>query len=268
MLWPLSMTLTLGLLAQDKPDPDDPATRLATMQASAATYDIRRVDRPNHACRFQPEPVLRFTNTVGDTRDGTIFLWFDEGDRPIVAAQVYMKRDGNSFHELTSLSTGLLVGRNPGAPDWRPSRSGVEFKPVPGAPKPADSAEQRLQQMQAMARDFSAEDSFRRQSWQDLRMLTRPLARYGKPGAEATDGAVFAYVLTTDPEVYLKLEARAGKDGAEWQYAFAPMTIHAVRASWKGQAVWELPNRWLSASKPDQPFYFRQQFAKPEGPKP
>ena len=31
------------------------------------------------------------------------------------------------------------------------------------------------------------------------------------------------------------LEARAGKDGPEWQYAFAPMTIYALKASWKGQ---------------------------------
>ena len=80
------------------------------MKASAAAYEIRRVvgaearevlvrqkeqnnfasvriesimtdvvDRP---LRFQADPVLRFTNTVGATRDGAIFLWFDEEGRP------------------------------------------------------------------------------------------------------------------------------------------------------------------------------------------
>jgi hypothetical protein len=122
--------------------------------------------------------------------------------------------------------------------------------------------------MQALAREFTAEDLFRDQSWQPLRMLTKPFARYGKAGARATDGALFAYVLTTDPEVYLMIEARAGKDGPEWQYAFAPMTIYSVRASWKGQAVWELPYRWDTASRPGEPFYFRQNVSTGEGQKP
>ncbi len=36
------------------------------------------------------------------------------------------------------------------------------------------------------------------------------------------------------------LEVRPGKDGPEWQYAFAPMTSHAVKGYWKGKIVWEL----------------------------
>ena len=268
MFLPLSVTLTLGLLGQGPLDSDDPAARLAIMKTSAATYDIRRVDGPDRPVRLQAEPVLRFTNTVGATRDGAIFLWFDEEDRPTVAAQVFVKRDGDFVHELTSLSTGLVVGKTPGASNWSPSRPGLEFKPVPGAPKPAESPEQRLRQMQALAREFSAEDLFREKTWQPLRMLTKPFARYGKPDAKATDGALFAYVLTTDPEVYLMIEARVGKDGPEWQYAFAPMTIYSVRASWKGQAVWELPTRWDVASRPSEPFYFREHVSTEEVRKP
>lgn len=254
------LPLTLSLMGQAAPSKgvkgDEPSVRLEFMKKSAASYAIRPADDPNTVFRLQTEPVLRFTNSVGATKDGAVFLWLGEGDRPEVTAQIFVKRDGYRVHELTSLSSGALVGKAPGKPDWRPSRGGVKFEVVPGAPVPSSTAEQRLLQMRALAREFTADDKFRDQSWQTLRMLTKPFARYGKPGTDLIDGALFCYVLTTDPEVYLILEARAGKNGPEWHYAFAPMTIYPVRASWKGRTVWELPYRWQEASDPSQPFHF------------
>ena len=44
---------------------------------------------------------------------------------------------GTWHHEWTSLSTGPLVAKMDSPPNWNPSRGGVEFKPVPGAAKPA-----------------------------------------------------------------------------------------------------------------------------------
>ncbi len=66
--------------------------------------------------------------------------------------------------------------------------------------------------------------------------------------------ALFAFVLGTDPEVFLFLEARPGKEGLEWQYALAPMTVFAVKGSYRGKAVWELPNRHPSYD-PSKPFF-------------
>ena len=261
----LPLTLILGLLGQAK---DDHAVRLEVMKAAAGSYEIRPVEGSTHPFRLRAEPVLRFNNPLGSTEDGGIFLWLSEGDRPAVAAQVFKHRDGGWTHEFSSLSTVPIVGTTSGAPDWRPDRAGVEFRPVPDASKPAESAEQRLRQMQVMAREFVVEDLFKEKSWQNLRMLTKPFARYGKPGDGVTDGVLFAYVLTTDPEAFLMLEVRDGKSGPEWHYAFAPMTIYALKASWKGQQVWELPSRWFEASKPDQPFYFRENTATTERRKP
>ena len=73
--------------------------------------------------------------------------------------------------------------------------------------------------------------------------VAQTVRRYGKPGSDVIDGALFAYVLTTDPEVYLMIEARKGKDGPEWQYAFAPMSVYGLRGSCKGQVVWSVPFR-------------------------
>jgi hypothetical protein len=242
----LCLSVVLGLVGQAQPDPagpESPGARLHIMKKSVARVQMRTADVPGDAYRLQAEPVLRFTNTVGSSRDGAIFLWLGEGDRPGAAVQVFQIRDGTWLQEWTSLATGPLTVKIDDGTEWRPSRGGVAFQPVPDAPKPAETAEQRLRQMQALARDFAVRDHFRGQSWQPLRLLPKPMARYGKPSSEATDGALFAFVLTTDPEAFLLIEARAGNDGPVWQYAFAPMSIYALEASWKNRVVWNLQAR-------------------------
>jgi hypothetical protein len=210
-------------------------TRLAFMKKSVLDYDIRPTEKPANPFKLLPEPVLRFTNPVGKSRDGTVFLWVDEEGRPSAVAQASLNRRGLWVHEFSSLSTGPLVARTSKGIAWSPRRGGVEFKPVPDAPRPAQTAEKRLIQMRAMTRDFAVEDKFEDKSWQPLRLLTRPFARWGEG---AIDGALYSFVLTTDPEAYLILESRAGKDGPEWMYAFAPSTTYPLKGSCKGEQVW------------------------------
>ena len=105
-----------------------------------------------------------------------------------------------------------------------------------------------------MAQEFAADDNFEGKAWSTLRLLPKPLTRYGKPGGPVEDGALFSFVLGTDPEVFLMLEARPGKAGFEWQYAFAPMTSYEVKGSWKGKEVWALPWR-KNAHDPAGTFY-------------
>jgi hypothetical protein len=209
------------------------------MKKSVVTYDIRPLDDPKASFRLQPEPVLRFTNPVGRARDGTVFLWLDAAGRPEVVAQATLNLRGNWIHEFSSLSIGPFTARSDHGDVWSPSEGGVEFKPIPDAPTPSDTPERRLAQLRALTRDFSIEDDFERKGWQSLRLLSRPFARYGKEGSGTIDGALFCYALTTDPEAYLMIEARAGKDGPTWEYAFAPSTGYPLRASLKAKTVWE-----------------------------
>ena len=229
-----------------------PAARLDFMKESLASITLRPSGDRTPPFVLKPEPVLRFTNSVGLAIDGAIFLWLGEGERPAAAVQVFMLRTGEWLEEFSSLSTSPLSAGEV----WDARRPGVEFKLVPGAPKPAATAELRLRQMRDLAGGFSAEDDFEQKSWQPLRLLTKPVARYGKAGTDVVDGALFAFVLTTDPEVYLMLEVRPGKGGPEWQYAFAPMTIYPVRAFWKGKEVWSLPYREAWTDR-NAPFYAR-----------
>ena len=236
----LALPLVIVLIGQE-PVKDEATfaaegpARLAIMKKSVLDYDIRPVEGPAAPLKLLPEPVLRFTNPVGRSRDGTVFLWVDPKGRPGAVAQASLNRRGRWVHEFSSLSPGPIVAKTSQGVAWRPSQGGVEFKPVPDAPRPAETAEKRSLQIRAMARDFAIADKFQEQSWQNLRQLTKPFARW-EDGA--FEGALFAYVLTTDPEAYLMFESRAGKDGPEWTYAIAPSTTYPLRATWKDREVW------------------------------
>jgi hypothetical protein len=264
--------LIAGLLAQSPPqkpaapagasdrapDPADAAARLAIMQRSLSSFRIQSAEDRGAPFRLQPEPIFRFNNPVGNSKDGAIFLWLGEFDRPEVAVQVFLRRyDDQWVQEFTSLAPSRLTGQHEDGAVWSPAVAGVQLKLVPGAPRPAENVDQRLRQMRLLAQDFVAEDHFQRKSWQRLRLLAKPLARYGRPGTNLIDGALFSFVLGTDPEVYLMLEARAAKGGAEWQFALAPMSTYALKAAYKGQEVWSVPLRSNPDRGPDKPFFVR-----------
>jgi hypothetical protein len=238
------VALLLGLLNQAPPAGDtaeDLKARLEFMKRSMATHDVQALDARGTKFRLLPEPVLRFTNPVGGSRDGALFLWLDEAGRPAVASQILWNPQQVWAQEFSSLSPSPLIARSADGRVWSPSRGGVSFKPVPDAARPADTAERRLRQMRELADGFSAEHYYRGKTWNQLRLLIKPFARYGKPGSDVQDGALFCFAQGTDPEALLLLESRPGKDGSEWQFAFAPMTGFAVNASWKGRAIWTKP---------------------------
>jgi hypothetical protein len=55
------------------------------------------------------------------------------------------------------------------------------------------------------------------------------------------DGALFAFVVGTDPEVWLALEARGSADEGDWHFALARMNADALAVELDGRQVWEAP---------------------------
>jgi hypothetical protein len=262
MILPLSITLTIALLAQAKEPADgskdiDAPARLAYMKDSLKSYSLQSSDPDSAPFKLLEEPIFRLNNAVSGVKDGAIFLWTGDLGRPEAAIQVFKVPSGLWLHEFTSLSTAPIVAKSGRIRAWRPSKPGVEFKPVPDAAKPATTPEQRLRQMRSLAEQFSASDDFETKGWSVLRLLPKPYLRYGKDGGKVEDGALFAFNLASDPEVFLMLEARPAKDGLEWQYAFAPMSCYPLKASWKGKETWSLPLR-LPAEDPAGTFFATQ----------
>ena len=252
--------------AQDAPSAPGAAAKSADEQAAesqnAAAAEVQRFafafarDRETKL-KLHDAPVLRYTNPLRGEVHSALFIWTHEG-RPEVVASVSNWYTPRPYLGLaaTSLSLDKLIGTRDGQEIWLPKSAGLELRPVPGAGPPAGSPAQRLRQMGALAREFSAE--FKREARYNeggkLRLMTRPLYRYESTTDELQDGALYALADGTSPQLNLLIESRKAKAGGfEWQYAFAPNNSVEYHAFYKDQEVWSLPQLappWPNSKNP------------------
>jgi hypothetical protein len=191
------------------------------------------------------KPVYDWTNVIrSGGQTGSVFVWTYKG-RPDVVGSIFsnpvVEEPGMRVvhHEFHSLSTNVLVPQRAGLNEWRP-RAGVVLKPVPDAPRPADSVRQRTFQLRALSREFSARSvDYNKENWV-LRLLPNPLFRYESTDPAVLDGALFAFVTSagTDPEVIVAIEARQTGDGYQWQYLVARFSDLDVFVKLKDEEVW------------------------------
>lgn len=207
-------------------------------------YDV--LPEADSTIRLVPQPVLRWRNVVrGQEAEDILVVWAHNG-RPVAMASIF-PWNGKMSHEFDSLSReAKVIARDKDRVIWSPQTAGVEFKDVPAAPKPAKTHAERLRQMKGIAERFKATMT----GWQgddtdreELRLLPRPLYRYDlknakEPDPNLLDGALFAYVQGTDPEVVLVLEAIGTAKKAAWQYTFARATSGGLEVKLGREVVW------------------------------
>lgn len=228
--------------------------RLAYLKERAA--DFRLVAGVDRVARMSP-PIYRWSHPVGTTLDGASFVWMDD-ERPVAIGSVLILRDGTSYGEFQSLTSGPLKAVRKGVVAWEPARSGCDFRPVPQGPKPGETAAERLTQMKSLARRFSAEltkgpPHYPADSIWRLRMLPKQLVRYGGPRGNVLDGAIFAFCHDTDVEAILVLEAGGENADREWRFAFAPFCGWPGTGKCDDTVVWSHPQLApMNASK--QPY--------------
>ena len=188
---------------------DAAAKSLEELKQAAARYRITlAADQPKDLV-FVADPVLRWTNPLRRTADGATFVWIADG-RPEVVGSFYRyirRGQGGDRRRVSVGGDNQPDGHPLGHAGLGPSAAGIVLAPIPGAPKPAATAVERLRQMHALATEFHAfidtdEDKT------EFRLLSKPLYRYQAKRPDLTDGALFAFVLTTDPEVLLLIESR------------------------------------------------------------
>jgi hypothetical protein len=253
----------IGLVswADDSPSKEsaDQKERLEAMKRQAAEYELTLDTSPAVRLALHNEPLLRFSNAVGDVLDGIAVMW-KEGERPAVFAQLFQVKDGTWIHECQSVASAGFSMRAGNTTFWHPEQAAQEFTALPKAPRAAKNALQRLVQMKAQAARFSALDDFKMRandlesSRDELRLLARPVYRYQDAKHDINDGVVFVFVHGTDPELFLVLEQRGEGDKAGWYYSLAPMTCYAVTARLDGREIWSVPNRHGKSTARD-PYY-------------
>jgi hypothetical protein len=230
----------------------------AFAKGEAATYTCR-LEGSDRPLRFHPEPVLTYSNPIMGRVYGNVFIWTAEG-RPEVIADIYRffsgspPHRGNAFH---SLSLGKVTAEREGAVVWSPTRPGVEFNPIPGAPAPAESAAARLRQMRALAQEFTSRQTNRAGIDRDMRLLSKPLYRYEGTKGDLIDGSLFVMVQGTDPEILLLIEARRTRDGApEWRFSAARSHGIDLRLYHRGDLIWRAPEiPWSQIIDRREPFW-------------
>jgi hypothetical protein len=249
---------------EDAAQSDEAKARLKFMMDSLGEYKVEVKDgdeaRPS---LLMPSAALRWTNTVSGTRDGVAGVWVSGGRPDVVVQFAGFGSVWNAQFQSTSLKP-LTMERN-GRKLWSP-REGVVLKLLPDAPAPADTAVKRMIQMRKLAERFEIVDDFHPSYIDDkterhtLRLLSKPLYRYEANG-DLIDGALLGYVIATDPEALLMIEAYKTSDGkAEWRYALAPMTVYALTAKLDGKEVFITPdNRWRNWRPDDTTFVGQHQ---------
>jgi hypothetical protein len=119
------------------------------------------------------------------------------------------------------------------------TRPGLEWKPIPKAPAPADAPSGRDRQARRLAERFSADEVDRRKARSHLRLLTTPLHRYDTSDSPASrGGALFAFCQQTDPQLLLLIEARKSGAGYRWEYAVAGFSNMDLYFHLDGREVW------------------------------
>lgn len=234
---------TVPLPAQDKKaDAPDEKAELAEFLDDAKAYVVRTA-KPDAALKLNETPVLNFTNPERNQERGSVFVWLTDDGRPAVMGQFFRYNTGGrrpKKHALHSLATGPLEAKFRDKLAWAPETPGVEWKAVPDAPAVAAAPKERLIQMRQLIRPFKLSLIDPKDSATELRLAPRPLYEYTAPKAGVTSGAIFSYVVATDPEAILIVESfdESGKTG--FRYALARFHYFRLTATLNDKPVWDV----------------------------
>jgi hypothetical protein len=199
----------------------------------------------DEALNLEPRAVLKWSNPGVGRVHGGVYLWTRNG-RPEVVLSLFKvweplwgfqaEMHSLSQHEMTVERDGMIL--------WQPNQAGLSWEDVPDSQTPGGTAVRRLQQMRGLAKNFSASMiDFRRNrsgDRQELRLLPQPIYRYESTDPDVLDGALFAFVFGTDPEVFLLLEARRVNGTVRWRYALTRMNFDVLTVLYKDSEVWHV----------------------------
>jgi hypothetical protein len=252
--FPLEFALALALISMifwghldgmDEPGKEEEARRdqqLKNMKRSAAQYAISPAEDRQRLFKFHENAAMRFSNPVLGTKDCAVYVWSDRG-RPQAIVKLYTFDNEHFSHEWQSLSERPIIAECHGKVVWNTTEPGITFRELSEAPKPAESAVERLRQMKSLATKFSLTYThFTRNSKPDeLRLLVQPMFRFeASDDRQYLDGAIFGFSQGTAPMGLLLFEARQKGESQQWHYAFARMAGGAVTAKYDMKEVFSV----------------------------
>jgi hypothetical protein len=230
--------------AEDAVEAEKSRKRLEFLNKAAARFELHVNGEAGAVSNVVPTPLLRWTNPHSSAKDG-VLIAFSHGGRPDALAQIAVYSETNVVHEFQSTCEQPVAMQRDGRTFWEYGEPGIQFQALAKVSPPADSESLRTIQLRQIAESFQVFDEH---GWntpvrQPLRLLRQPVHRYHDSQAGILDGAVFAFVLGTDPEATLMVEAVQEENGPQWRFAFSEMTIYALQAFRQEEMVWNKPDR-------------------------
>lgn len=248
---PLTFQVVFGLLlilvcsvsAEDDPQAKQ---RLKWMQEAVRALEPESSElKTKTALTFASKPLLRYSDPTRGANeaagnvllDATVWRLGTEG-RPtaLVTTEIYQIPNSPNLLSIEFLSLTeakfSLKHKSDKIRNWSPTESGLTLKELPGAPKPAATAAERLVQMRRLARRFTAKEHFRKAEI-ECRLLTQPIDRYQSAAEKIVDGAIFVYANSTNPELGVVLET----DGEHWSYGTLRLTSAKSSIAFDGREV-------------------------------
>jgi hypothetical protein len=215
-------------------------------------------------------PLLRFRDGQRDNLDGTLWA-FGKTGRPKAMLAVFpytFKGETQLFwsSDVVTLSETPLYAAPTDRPGrtWTPKKAAEEWRSIPNAPPPDAAADKRLEQMRKqMERMEGRQYSQIGVKPYDLQLNAKPLYRYSDEAHEIIDGAVFAFVHDTNPEIIVLIEAQGKPDAASWKYLLARHTAAHLHVDLDGKEVWFGDSPKDFAKGGDSPYWAFGRIPKP-----
>lgn len=240
----LCSLVLLATTGQVTTEQDAAATNRASLErivADLSEFEFSAAVEPPETLALSRTPVLRWSYPIRNVDDAAVFVWLGQ-DRPEVVVTVMSyrdhKRDLRRAYEFLSLSQHRLEAFQNGVRVWHPEVPGVAWSSVPGAPPPARTPAERRRQMHDLAAAFQVAVQSDQNRY-ELRLLSQPLYRYQSAAAGVADGALFAFVEGTDPELILALQTRSDEPG--WTFASGRLTRWGIEVRYRDRLVSEFP---------------------------
>jgi hypothetical protein len=231
--------------------------RLQFLTRKADDLQLSFAAEPERLLPLTKPPVLRFSNPVRDSfGDGAIFLWLS-GRRPIAAASLWIRANGEFGQDFSSLSDAPLRCVRDDKIAWSPKTGILVNRPIDDAPEPGQTPQRRLSQMRQLARRFKGSiGAWPAEGFRELRLLTRPIYRYSSEDHKVIDGAVFALALANDPEALVMVElTRNSSDGqAVWRFSLARMSAVRMIIRLDDREVWAADGYWRKPRSLNDPY--------------
>jgi hypothetical protein len=264
----LSLALAAPAIADDAAKPQDAtASDRTTLEAKEAAehatqevtlWKITLDDRDQTAAVTEKSPGLRWSWSNDGRYYGGVYI-YTAGRRPVALMQFFQWFEPiqGVYFSGTSLTDVPMTATREERVMWSPRKNDIEIRDVPESPAPENTPAARLAQMRRIAEKFQFEVVDKRVTIakRQLRFLPRPIYRFGERADDILDGAIFAYVATSnDPAAMVILEAVRVQNEPRWRYGIPRSWSFAAKATFDDKTVWEVEDAY-PFKDPQSSFY-------------